>query len=547
MASHIANNSLKVCLTLFPENPITIGLFALFIFVTINAQTGSILSTQINYNETTTEAIETSTNSVNKNYNNNNESELNLDKINESTIRVTQSSTLQKLQLLGRNSIVPNIISSKSSHWEQEEINDQNHHETNSSEPEENWINITLAGPYPVPTKKIYNISIDSGSDIEIYIRKLDIHPTKDFLKLTLKPEQNDISNGNNVAIISVQPLILTGSLKEQLKLKAIECTNVQIEFTALERDTDDTKKNYEGFFISYRPSGEKLLPATSPPDVTVPFDELETLSTLLVVKRSEQYNETWIKMKELLCNATNQYLQISSNNYLEPCYPHNVTFTTVVHCPQNWPKSSDCIELYFAVQLYPDFNSITTIDPFKSVLFVREPGGLNKTLLSEMWDKTGRMIFKQAGYPEYDKASPNEQLMMWLSIGVGIMLIVFIVAIALLKSDIIKNKWVALEEEEKKEYKNQNDIDITMYPSPDQVVPELFPGHPNVYGNEIGYNIDNGRIPSISETRISRDIESTQMIEEGINPSFIEDEEERVGSVFRMRINGVSRDEANT
>jgi len=297
------------------------------------------------------------------------------------------------------------------------------------------------------------------------------------------------------------------------------------------------------------------------PPDVTVQFDKLETINKLLLVDRIEQSkNETWLNMKKLLCEATNQYLtKLITNQTIEPCDIQNVTFTTVTHCPQEWPNSIDCIEIYIAIQLYATVGSMTTIDPFQNKYEIermpRQPIGLNHTVLLEVWNNYAEEIFKKAGYLVYHKIESNHQLLLWLSIVVGIILIFFIIGVAILKSGIIKKKWVQLEEDEKKEYKSNNDIDITMYPSPDQVVPELFPSHTNhhttsnIYGNEIGYNIDNGRIPSVLSNgrRISKDFESSQMIEEGFNPAFIEDEDERIGSSFRMRVNGVNRDEANT
>ena len=272
----------------------------------------------------------------------------------------------------------------------------------------------------------------------------------------------------------------------------------INIEFVA-ETEADH---NYQGFLLTYRPFGEIPIPPTLPPDVTIPFDERETLTKYLVVDRSWE-NVTWNHMKTVLCNATNSFINSSTDNItLETCYPENITFTQILKCQDDWPDSESCIELNFAVTLFklrPKYS-----DPFLEESNPKTPGGLYDSHLKQMWNEYGKEMMETAGYPEYQIPDKHNEMFLWASLGIGVLLIAMIALVALYHAGYFGSRWSALDESDSNEIKVQQDIDITMFPSPDQVVPVLFPsntmvGYGGGYDNDIAY-------PRSSENYIGTD-----------------------------------------
>lgn len=81
--------------------------------------------------------------------------------------------------------------------------------------------------------------------------------------------------------------------------------------------------------------------------------------------------------------------------------------------------------------------------------------------------------------------------LAVWTSISLGVVMVFLLVLVAIWKMEVFQDyrrmSWKHSDDQQHI-YKNHMDIDISMFPSPHQIVPSLFPGDANtVYARESG------------------------------------------------------------
>lgn len=329
--------------------------------------------------------------------------------------------------------------------------------------------------PYPVPKVVKQRLSVSNSNGLDIIINDLDIDPTSDYISLT--PINADGSES--------RPIILTGKLKEPLNFRSLGFTRANLVFEA----KTVPGHSYKGFSLSYAPYGELRTPSTQPPDYTLSYDQLPTLSSLLVVSKNDQTNTTWSNLKEILAKSTNAYIDAEKLT-LEKALPANVSITRVAECFDSWPDSENCIELEFAVTLYNDLNLIpNVVDPYFEDLTPREPAGLNALQLEEMWERFGRVAFEQSGINEYILPDTRSQILQWAGIAIGVCVLMFLLLVAVFRSPAFRDRWVEDDEvaiTPKEETSKDSTVDITMYPSPDQIIPEMYPNNhlnrPNTY-----------------------------------------------------------------
>ncbi|XP_055852796.1 uncharacterized protein LOC129916710 [Episyrphus balteatus] len=321
--------------------------------------------------------------------------------------------------------------------------------------------------PYPVPKIVKQRISVNNANGLDIIVTDLDIDPTSDYISLT--PINADGSES--------RPIILTGKLKEPLNIRSLGFTRANLIFEA--RTVEGHA--YRGFSLSYAPYGEIRSPTTQPPDYTLSYDQLQTSSRLLVVDRNEQIQTTWNKLKELLAKSANSYIEAEKLT-LEKATPENVTLTRVAECFESWPNSENCIELEYAITLYND-SSLTpmVVDPFLEDLTPREVAGLSDLQLELMWDKFGRAAFQESGIQEYVLPDTRSRILTWVGIAIGVCVLMFLVLVGVFRSPAFRDRWVEDDEvaiKPKEETNKESTVDITMYPSPDQIIPEMYPGY---------------------------------------------------------------------
>ncbi|XP_055918874.1 uncharacterized protein LOC129950936 isoform X2 [Eupeodes corollae] len=321
--------------------------------------------------------------------------------------------------------------------------------------------------PYPVPKIVKQRLSVDNSIGLDIIINDLDIDPTSDYISLT--PLNTDGSEG--------RPIILTGKLKEPLSIRSLGFTRANLIFEA--RTVGG--HSFRGFSISYAPYGEVREPSTQPPDYTLSYDQLQTSSKLLVVAKNDQTSVTWNRFKEIMAQSANSYIAAEKLT-LEKATPENVTLTRVAECFESWPDSENCIELEFAITLYNDSSLIPTIvDPYLEDLTPREPAGMSDLQLELMWDKFGRSAFQESGIREYELPDTRSQILKWVGIAIGVCVLMFLVLVAVFRSPAFRDRWVEDDEvaiKPKEETNKVSTVDITMYPSPDQIIPEMYPGY---------------------------------------------------------------------
>lgn len=83
--------------------------------------------------------------------------------------------------------------------------------------------------------------------------------------------------------------------------------------------------------------------------------------------------------------------------------------------------------------------------------------------------------------------------ILIWIGIGLAIVLVLIVVLYTIWKMDILRDYHLmsSRADDQKNILSNQSEIDITMFPSPHQIVPTLFPsnGDPiqRMYGKCLG------------------------------------------------------------
>lgn len=139
----------------------------------------------------------------------------------------------------------------------------------------------------------------------------------------------------------------------------------------------------------------------------------------------------------------------------------------------------------------------------------------LNALHLREMWEDFGRNAFLSNGYharlflnfqyilfdgrnipQEYIIPDTDYMILIWSGIGLAITFVFLIVLYTIWKMDILRDYHLMTgrADDQKNILTNQSEIDITMFPSPHQIVPTLFPSNSDpiqrMYGKSVFSNL---------------------------------------------------------
>lgn len=118
----------------------------------------------------------------------------------------------------------------------------------------------------------------------------------------------------------------------------------------------------------------------------------------------------------------------------------------------------------------------------------------LSKANLANMWNEFGRAKFDGMGTAEFKPPDTNAIFLLWVGVSLGIVGVFLLILYGIWKYDFFKDyrRMSRHNDDNQIIMKNQSDIDISMFPSPHQIVPSLFPinGDGYVPGSGLPYGI---------------------------------------------------------
>ncbi|XP_052864210.1 uncharacterized protein LOC128270828 [Anopheles cruzii] len=367
--------------------------------------------------------------------------------------------------------------------------------------------------PYPNEVNDMRNFSIDGSRGVQITIHDLDLNPTTDFLYI--RP--------GNVGDENEKGPVLTGTYQEPIRFLISHTTVFTIHFVAQQKP--EVEQTHRGFRLSYAPYGELNSPTTpTTTEVIVPQEELQwTIKELVITADMMELQSTWTTIKEAISNASNLYIGSHNLSYM-PSRSFDVKLLAR-KCPDSWRNFENCVRLEFAVPLRPIFYELGDDDEgldfgfgnkflqkgFISISTTEatEPAyELNVERLEEMWTEFGQMELQRTGIEVYIMPENGRILITWIAISLAIVGTFMFILYTIWKIDIFKdyrrvsrNSHGFSADDDKNELKKK-EYDISMFPSPHQVVPTFFPtGDPyNPAEAEAQYAYDNNTMSPWSE-----------------------------------------------
>uniref|UniRef100_A0A182NU88 CUB domain-containing protein n=1 Tax=Anopheles dirus TaxID=7168 RepID=A0A182NU88_9DIPT len=360
--------------------------------------------------------------------------------------------------------------------------------------------------PYPNEINDMRSFSVDGGRGVQITIHDLDLNPTTDFLYIRAGAENDTEEKGP----------VLTGMYQEPLRFLVPQTTFFTIHFVA--QQDPDAEQTHRGFQLSYAPFGTVISPTTpTTTEVIVPQEELQwTTKEIVVTPEMMEVPRTWTEIKQALSNASNLYVEKHNLTYM-PSRPFDVKLLAR-KCPDTWRNYENCVSLEFAVPLRPIFYEPTDDDDGQDLGFgnkflqkgfisiatteATEPlYELDVARLNEMWEEYGQMELQRAGYEMYIMPENSRVLLTWIGISLAVVGTFLFVLYMIWKIDIFKDyrrvsrtsHGLSSADYDKNELKKK-EFDISMFPSPHQVVPTFFPtGDPyNGADGDTQYAYDN-------------------------------------------------------
>uniref|UniRef100_A0A182SHW5 CUB domain-containing protein n=1 Tax=Anopheles maculatus TaxID=74869 RepID=A0A182SHW5_9DIPT len=336
--------------------------------------------------------------------------------------------------------------------------------------------------PYPNAINDLRNFSVDGGRGVQITIHDLDLNPTTDFLYI----------RAGNLEDTEEKGPVLTGTYTEPLRFLIPQMTTFTIHFVA--QQDPEVEQKHRGFQLSYASFGALNSPTTpTTTEVIVPQEELQwTTKEIVMTPEMMELPSTWDEIKQALSNASNQYIESHNLTYM-PSRPFDVKLLAR-KCPDTWRNYENCVSLEFAVLLRPIFYEPTDDDDGLAFGFgnkflqkgfisistteATEPQyELDVKNLDVMWEEFGQMELQRAGYDMYIMPESSRILLTWIGISLAIVCTFLFVLYMIWKIDIFKDyrSHHTNVDDDKNELKKK-EFDISMFPSPHQVVPTFFP-----------------------------------------------------------------------
>lgn len=243
----------------------------------------------------------------------------------------------------------------------------------------------------------------------------------------------------------------------------------------------------YNGFVLTYKSVGVPDGNGTSNSNVTIPLQEYASIKLFLEVPKVKQNNETMAQLRSLFAQSANKFIS-GEKLSIEPCKIENVKFIDVTHCMSSWPNSENCIQIELAIPLKTITN--TTASNAKRNSSNNESGEdivgeqieyeLTTQHLHEMWELYGRSHFAQNEFHQFPipVLFNRAGIVLWTLTCLGVLILFLLVLYFISKIDFLKDyrrmHWKMSDDQN--QMCKQSEIDISMFPSPHQAVPTLFP-----------------------------------------------------------------------
>lgn len=356
--------------------------------------------------------------------------------------------------------------------------------------------------PYPNLVNSFKDYTVTGGIGVQITIHDIDLDHETDFLFI----------RGGSVTDKDENGPVLTGKISSPVRFLIPHTTTFSIHFVSQHDESE--VQSHKGFRLTYAPFGTVVSPTTpTTTEMIVPREELQWIRKEVSISREMMISvETWPLVKTALANASNAFVELYQLKY-KPCRPDDIRILAQ-KCPDTWPGYEECVSLEFAVPLRPivvieeesdavDGKSRLAVGKgFISLTTTEEPEveyQLATGNLERMWNEFGAMALAEVGIEVYKMPENASVLLIWIAISLCVLAAFIFVLYSIWKIDFFKDyrrisKLSREPQEEDRSELKKKEYDISMFPSPHQIVPTLFPtGDPyNERPAEAQYAYDN-------------------------------------------------------
>lgn len=356
--------------------------------------------------------------------------------------------------------------------------------------------------PYPNLVNSFKDYTVTGGIGVQITIHDIDLDHETDFLFI----------RGGSVTDKDENGPVLTGKISSPVRFLIPHTTTFSIHFVSQHDESE--VQSHKGFRLTYAPFGTVVSPTTpTTTEMIVPQEELQWIRKEVSISREMMISvETWPLVKTALANASNAFVELYQLKY-KPCRPDDIRILAQ-KCPDTWPGYEECVSLEFAVPLRPivvieeesdavDGKSRLAVGKgFISLTTTEEPEveyQLATGNLERMWNEFGAMALAEVGIEVYKMPENASVLLIWIAISLCVLAAFIFVLYSIWKIDFFKDyrrisKLSREPQEEDRSELKKKEYDISMFPSPHQIVPTLFPtGDPyNERPAEAQYAYDN-------------------------------------------------------
>ncbi|XP_058819126.1 uncharacterized protein LOC131682013 [Topomyia yanbarensis] len=358
--------------------------------------------------------------------------------------------------------------------------------------------------PYPNMVNSFENFTVTGGIGVQVTIHKIDLDHVSDFLYI----------RGGSINDNDEKGPVLTGNITEPIRFLIPHTTTFSVHFVSQHNETDS--QTHAGFLLTYAPFGTVVSPTTpSTTEMIVPREELQWLRKEISISRTMLVSvETWPIIKTALVNASNAFIEEHQLKY-KASRLEDIRILAQ-KCPDTWPSYEECVSLEFAVPLRPlappieeepegfgvDAKGKLAGKGYIALTTTEVPEveyELSLANLERMWAEFGAMALAEQGIEVYQMPESESVLLIWIAISLCILAAFIFVLYSIWKIDFFKDyrRISRLSREAPDDDRNElkkKEFDISMFPSPHQIVPSLFPtGDPyNDRGPEAQYAYDN-------------------------------------------------------
>lgn len=258
-------------------------------------------------------------------------------------------------------------------------------------------------------------------------------------------------------------------------------------EIVVMYQFASSESNKYNGFVLTYKSIGVPDGNGTGNSNVTIPVQDYSFITLLLEVPKVKQNNETMAQLRLLFAQSANKFI-VGEKLSIEPCKIENVKFIDVAHCMSTWPNAENCIQVKVAIPLKTITNATAlnadrnsnTNGSGEDMVGEQIEHELTIQHLNQMWEMYGRSHFAQNEFHQFSMPTlfTEADIVIWTLTCLGVLISFLLVLYFISKIDFLKDyrrmHWKISDDQN--QMCKQSEIDISMFPSPHQAVPTLFP-----------------------------------------------------------------------